>query len=233
MLLSRSARRQRQDWGRENELKTRGRGWIRGREAKEFFGWLEEDRPAAKHFYFVWFYLCVCVCWLMTYALLWDGVRNPDCLQHWGGGIPILTRGPHAVTSVRRGFSLFSVCECVHASLCVFVFSSFPSPALLLLLLLQQTLCFFFIFYLLLHTATFFSICLLFFLSSNGDISGDEFEHRLRTPFCLTCSMDCLCILTTKVRGTTRMNDSLERGWEGDMDWGGERMRIVGEWGMQ
>ncbi len=129
----------------EIEERERRRGWT---ENKKWNGWEEEklrngfmllekeDRPAAKHFQCVFVCVCVCVCvfWLMTHTLLWDGVRNSDCLQHCGGGIPILTRGPHAVTSVRCGFSPSLACVnmCVCACVRVWVFSASSPPPLIL-----------------------------------------------------------------------------------------------------
>lgn len=72
-----------------------------------------------------------------------------------------------------------------------------PPPPLFLQTryLFNIQLCFF-------YTAVFFSSTSLF-LSSCEDFSGDDFERRLKVPpplFFLLASMDCLCIVTTKVR---------------------------------
>lgn len=88
-------------------------------------------------------HLCVCGTRVRVCVCVRDDVRlalicscwNSDCLQLCGGGIPILSRGPHSLTSVSRGFSLpLSVCvnECVDVSMCVHTCSL---PLLLLLFL--------------------------------------------------------------------------------------------------
>lgn len=66
------------------------------------------------------------------------------------------------------------------------------------------------------YTAEFFSSA-SFFLSSCDDFSGDDFERRLKVPpplSFLLASMDCLCIVTTKVREAAQTGTPPD-GWLG------------------
>ena len=134
----------------------------------------------------------------MTCASLWDGVRNPDCLELCGGGIPILTRCPHAATSVRRGFSPSRACMSVWMRACVLFLSSSPSsssgtPTFFLFFLLASS-----------HWCLFLHLPPVLILVVMILSRGWELLFGL-------ASMDCLCIVTTKVRNTEGMNDSQDQ----------------------
>lgn len=121
------------------------------------------------------------VFWWMKHAPVCGSFGSPDCFQHCGGWIPILTRGPHAVATVCSGsfllLALVSVCVSLSSPS-----SSFFSPTSLLLFL--QTRYLFNI-----HLGFFFLYRSLFLLNilfwpSSYDFSGGDFEHRLKAlPF--------------------------------------------------
>lgn len=184
---------------------------MRGKQAMEWFldGWIQQ-RSLFLVFVFANALTCTVLC---------DGVRTPDCLQRCGGGVSILARETHAVDSVRR-FSPLSGSVCVNVSVGarahVFSSSSSSSSSSAPPTFSSSTSHW----YLLLQTA---------------DGSSDEFEHRSIAAFFFffsfflnLASMDCLCIVTTKVRD----NSGSQSGWGGDMDWDRERMSTVREWGM-